>query len=356
MDSKKFMKYLFIVALVVGCFTSCKKDDSGAIPNVSNLKLDPDSAAANTMLTLTGSQLSGIYKIYFDKDSIPASFNPNFNTDNALLFRVPDTAVGGDQNIVFIKANGASFKIPFKVIGKPVVSSVSNYDYNIGDQIVLTGNNLSDVSSVVLSGTTTSVEIIAATQKTLTVKMPSNTMSRSKLDITNSSGMITTTQEFVNISLAYALFTDNFQNNVVQNTWGSGAISTTVYKTGTASYALTYGKGNWSANGFANWTQNSGIPNLQSQGYNYMVFWIKGGSADYTLYLTASTKAGGGYGNSDQTTPVNVSAGVWNYFKLSLSDIKLWANGNYCQQLGWWIKGPDAQDETFYFDDVMFVK
>lgn len=350
------MKYLIFIVSLVGLvyLVSCKKDDGGVVPNVNDLHFSPDSGSANTLVTVTGSKLAGIYSIYFEKDSVPVSFNPNFNTDGALLFRVPDTASGGTQNIVFTKANGASFKVPFKVIATASVTTVSNYDFVAGDQITLTGNNLDDVTSVLLSGTNTSAEIVSASKTQLVVKMPTTTVSRSKLDITNSSGLLTTTQEFVNIDHAYTLFTDTYQNGISLDAWGSAAISTSIFKTGNASYAATYGKGNWSANGFANW--DTGIPNLQSQGYTYMTFWIKGGSADYTLYLTASTKAGGSYGNSDQTTPLNVSAGVWNYFKLSLADIKLWQNGNSMQKIGWWIKGPDSQDETFYFDDVMFVK
>lgn len=349
--------YNIIKTLILGaCFFlifSCKKDSNDSIPNVNNLKLDPDSATANTLLTLTGSDLGGIYKIYFEKDSVPVSFNPNFNTNNALLFRVPDTASGGEQNIVFVKSNGLSFKVPFKVIATATISAVSNYDFIPGDTILLTGNNLDDVSSVVISGTSDQAKIINQDKKTLQIIMPNTQSAMASLDITNASGVFTTSQQFANINNAYTLFTDNYENGMTNNSWGVASISSDVYKTGKSSFKAIYGKGGWNANGLANWS--SGIPNLQSAGYKYMTFWIKGASEDYQLYLTASTKAAG-YGNADKTTTIKVSAGVWNYFKLSLDDLKLWSTGNNCNAIGWWIEGPNDQDETFYFDDIMFVK
>lgn len=357
MKTKFLIKTMSLVILVSAIIISCKKDDSGnAFPPAASLTISPDSGAGGNLVTITGSDLADVQNIIFDKDSVPASFNPVFNTNNALLFRIPDTANGGNQKIILIKKNGASVAIPFKVIALVTISGVSNYDFVGGDQIILTGNNLGDVSKVALAGTSDNATIVSATKQQLVIKMPNTNANRAKLIITNASGTITSTQEFVNMNNAYQLFTDDYQNGVVNGSWGPATTSTDLanVKTGTTSFAATYQKGNWSADGFANW--GTGIPDLLSQGYTYLTFWIKGGSQDYTLYLTASTKAGGSYGNADQSTPVNVKAGVWNYFKLNLSDIKLWANGSFCKQIGWWIKGPDAQDETFYFDDVMFVK
>jgi len=51
-----------------------------------------------------------------------------------------------------------------------------------------------------------------------------------------------------------------------------------------------------------------------------------------------------------------VPAKVWTYFKIPLSKLKLWDKGTPVKQLGFRIKGPDAQDETFYIDDLLLVK
>ncbi|MDE1191088.1 MAG: IPT/TIG domain-containing protein [Arachidicoccus sp.] len=357
MNPKYFIKTTLFLLLSSALIIACKKDDSAnSVPSAASLKISPDSGAGGNLVTITGSDLAGVQQIILDNDSVPVSFNPVFNTNNALLFRVPDTANGGDQNIILVKKNGASVKIPFKVIALVTISGVSNYDFVPGDEITLTGNNLGDVSNVVLAGTNDAATVVSASKKQLVIKMPATSANRAKLTITNSSGTITTTQELVNINNTYQLFTDDYENGVQNGSWGPATTSTDAanVKTGTASFAATYQKGNWSADGFANW--GTGIPDLTKQGYTYLTFWVKGGLEDYTLYLTASTKAGGSYGNSDQSTPINVKAGIWNYFKLSLSDIKLWSTGSSCAQIGWWIQGPNDQDETFYFDDVMFVK
>lgn len=185
--------------------------------------------------------------------------------------------------------------------------------------------------------------------------MPDTDAGRVKLQITNSSGQMVTGQEFVNIDNAFPLFTDDYQNGVANNSWGPATTTTESanVKTGTTSFAATYNKGNWSMDGFANW--NQGIENLQAKGFNYLTFWVKGASQDYTLYLTCDGRPNA-FGNSDRDVPINVKAGVWNYYKLALSDIKLWSKGASFKQIGWWIAGPDAQNETFYFDDVLFVK
>lgn len=348
---KKFIIKISFVLFAALTMIACSKNDGAtATPKVNSVS--PDSGASGTMVTIQGMDLTGIRQIYLDRDSVPVPFNPVFNTNEALLIRVPDTASGGDQNLVLVKANGAMVTMPFKVIALATVTTVSNYNFVPGDEITLSGNNLESVTTVV-TAEGASASIISQSKKEMTIKMPQVTAGRTKLTITNASGASTTSQEFANIDNAYQLFTDTYQNNVVNASWGPATISTSMAKSGTASFAATYNQGNWSADGFANWSD--GIPNLHQQGYNYFTFWVYGGLVDQILYLTTSTK-GSGYGNSDQTTPLNIKAGTWNYFKISLATVNLWANGNSFQQIGWWIKGPNDSNETFYFDDVMFVK
>ena len=188
--------------------------------------------------------------------------------------------------------------------------------------------------------------------KKLVVKMPASTLSRATLSITNSTGRIRTRQEFVNANNAYPIFTDSYGAGFQDGSWGdAGASTTKEAKSGTASAAKTYQKGNWHLIAFANWS----APLTYSADYTYVTGWIKGASADYSLYLT--TDAGkAGFGDFVTSNKIDVKAGVWNYFKLKLSDIDFWLPGKKLQQVGFRIQGPDKQDETFYFDDVMLVK
>jgi hypothetical protein len=346
--------FLLLTFLSTGTFISCTKENNNRPDASSSPKadaIDPGEGPGNAVLTVTGTGLGQITRIVFDKGNIPTTFNPNFNTDKAIVFRVPDTANGGPQHIVFTNSLGKEFSVPFSVIALVTISDVSNYNFTQGTEITITGNNLGDVTKVVLSGTTTEATIVSKSKKTLVISMPATTLNSSKLDITNASGTITTTQEFVNMDNAYAIFTEGYMNGFDNGSWGPAGVSTTVAKSGTQSFQATYNKGNWSADGFANWWPGMDY----SPEYKYLSFWVKGASQNYTLYITGDSRAGG-YGNSDQSAPIIVPANVWTYFKIPLSSLDLWSKDTKFKQLGWWIKGPDAQNETFYFDDVILIK
>jgi hypothetical protein len=76
----------------------------------------------------------------------------------------------------------------------------------------------------------------------------------------------------------------------------------------------------------------------------------------------------GGY--SQNTSPlaaqnINVPPAVWTYFKIPLGApgstnpklLNYWANGTTAKQLGFFLQGQTGDvDETFYLDDLMFVK
>lgn len=349
--------FVLLVSLLVGInlFSSCEKDENGISKASSNPKanpIEPAQGASNEVLTVTGSGIGGVTSVIFEKDSVAASFNSNFNTESAIIFRVPADAVPGDQNIIFKNSAGVEFKVPFKVLGLPSILDVSNYNFVEGAEITLTGKNLNDVSSIVFQGTTEELEVVSKTATSIVIKMPATTFSQAKLVITNEAGTITTTQEFVNLDNAFQVFTDNYGAGIDNGSWGPAEISTTTAKTGTSSFKATYQNGNWSADGFANW--GTGIE--YSADYKFFSFWVKGASRDLTFYLTADKKAGGDYGNSDASTPIVIPANVWTYFKLKISDIGFWSTGTSMQRMGWFIKGPDDGDAVLHFDDVIFIK
>ena len=351
----KLLIVLFAFIAGASVITSCTKENPAPAAASSNPKfdkIDPGTAKGGEVLTLTGSGLGEIQSVVFEKGNVPAPFNTVFNTDQALIFRVPDTANGGDQNIIITNKIGKQIMVPFNVIALPIVSSASNYNFTSGTQITLIGNNLNDVASVKFVGSNENITIVSQTKKEMVVKMPTNSaVAGAALVVTNSTGPTTTTQVFENLDKAYKIFTDNYgADGWANNSWGPATISTTVSKSGTASFAATYAKGNWSADGFSNWYPGF----TASPNYKFLSFWIKGGSQDYTLYLTGDKRATS-YGNSDRSTPIVVPANVWTYYKIPLATLGLWSTGNTSNQLGFWIEGPNDQDETFYFDDVIVV-
>jgi len=357
-------KYQFKNIITLACFalvlgfgmSSCTEDTDGRPQigpgNPQSAGIKPDSAAGGQVIVLTGTGLGDMRSIVFEKDNVPAGFQPTLNTDEALIFRVPEDAAGGLQNIIFTNSAGAKLSVPFKVMAFPSVSEVSNYNFTKDTEITITGNNLDDVLSVTLTGTTTAATIVSKTKKQLVVKMPAADVNRATLDIVNGTGLFKTTQEFVNIDKALQIFTEGYGEGFADGSWGdAGAVSTAQFKSGSKSVGKNYQKGNWHLINFTNWWPT--VP--YSADYTYITMWIKGASEDYSLYITTDASAAG-FGGTSESNAVNVKAGVWNYYKIKLSDIDFWAPGKSIQQIGFRIKGPDKQDEVFYFDDVMLVK
>lgn len=351
----KNIKYSFIIFLTLctGLFlASCTKEVESQSTASSNPKVDsisPGFGSGNDVLTLTGSGLGDIVSIVFDNGAVKSSLNPAFNTNNAVIFRVPDTANGGQQNIVLTNRIGKEIIVPFNVIALVTINSASEYNFTEGSEITLTGNNLADVNKVVLTGTSSEATIVSQSKKELVIKMPAASVNRAKLDITNASGTVTTTQEFVNVDKAFKIFTDDYAPGFQNASWGSdNFISTSVFKRGTASVGKTFAKDNWHQFGFG-WTS------ISNDNYTYLSFWIKGASKDYDLWISTPTSPGG-FASFESANKISVPANVWTYFKIPVSTLKLWANGTSFNQIGWRIQGPSAQDETFYLDDIMLVK
>jgi len=336
------------ILAIAGCTKEEQSESKASDQPVAN-KLEPERASGNTVLTLTGDGLGGMTSIVFDNGDVPAPFNPVLNTDHAIIFRVPDTANGGAQNIVLTNRLGAQVRVPFNVIALPLVNTASNYNFTAGTEIILAGNNLADVTSVTLDGTTAQATIVSQTKKQLVIQMPEVSVNSAKLVITNSTGPVTTSQVFVNLDNAYKIFTDDYANGFENGSWGPASVSAEFAKTGTRSFKAGYNKGNWSADGFANWNGIAPMPE-----YNYLSFWVKGASVDYTLYITGDARPAG-YGNADKSVPIAVPANVWTYFKIPMTTLELFKKGTM-KQLGFWIEGPELQDEVFYFDDVILVK
>jgi hypothetical protein len=351
--NKSLLLVSFATVLLV-VITSCKKDSDGnpagePSQSPSAKLIRPDSGAGNTVLILEGSGLSDIRTIVFDRNNVPGTFNPNFNTDYSLVFRVPDTAFGGPQNIVFTNSAGISFSVPFKVIALASVASVSSYSWSAGESITLTGNNLDDVSAVTFELSGTAATIVSKTRKTLVLTMPASTVVSTKLKIKNGSGTITTTQEFINADQAFVFLRDGYGNGEQDASWGdAGGISLVQKISGLSSYGKNYQKGNWHLMGF-------GWNNISQGSYQYLSFWMRGGLIDHEIFVNTNQSAGGvrAYNSYEK---IDVRAGVWQYYKLSLAALKLWQNGAAFNQIAWSIKGPDNADELMYLDDVMLIK
>ena len=125
----------FLTLLAGLVLTSCEEDTDGTprfeAGNPVATQIMPDSAASGSVVTLLGTGLGDIRSITFEKQEVPAGFQPTLNTDKALIFRVPTEASGGVQNIIVTNSAGKTATIPFKVLAYPSVSDVSEYNLSL---------------------------------------------------------------------------------------------------------------------------------------------------------------------------------------------------------------------------------
>ena len=333
-------KYIVVIAVISIVFTACQKDPDGmneAEPGDLNVsQIDPGEGSGGDVLIVKGSGLGGIKSVVFEKDNVPAGFNPVFNNENALVFRIPDTASGGPQNVIFTNKAGKVVKVPFKVIALPTVSQVSAIEVDAGTQVTLTGTNLEDVSQVLIDGTSDAATIVSKSKKELVLQMPASTKSRAKLSITNSSGTRVTEQEFVYLPNAYPIFTES-PANVDYWGWSIAYSTSNAFSiSGSNSLKAEY-SGSWGG------LQLHLKTPVSLADYKYVTFWIKGADVDKVISFNF---------NWANTQALNVPADKWTYFKFDLDLFK----GSGVSNLDDFIMQVNGDPKTFYLDNVLLVK
>ncbi|HRI20133.1 MAG TPA: IPT/TIG domain-containing protein, partial [Panacibacter sp.] len=248
-----------------------------------------------------------------------------------------DTASGGPQNIIFTNSLGKTLIVPFKVLAYPNVTAAFPTDFQQGTVITLTGTNLADVNKVVINGTSDEATIVSKSKKELVIQMPASAASRGSLKITNASGDLITTQEFVNVSAAATVFSEQLDNGFQNWGWGgSFDASSEAFITGAKGMKAAYDpSGTWGG-------MQLGGGNIDLTGYKYFSFWAKGADVDKNVQFWLN------WGNQKVIT---IPANKWTYFRYQLvTDYPgVTSVNNVTFQIF------DA-GKTIYFDNIMFVK
>jgi hypothetical protein len=345
---KKISPKIFLASAfaLILCFSlsSCQKDTDGSPETSAGTPtfgaITPTEGAGGTVVTITGSGLGRLNKIAFEKDNVPVSFSPNLNTETAIIFRVPDTAIGGVQNIVLTNIDGKSVSVPFKVIALPIISSIYPTDFQQGTTVTIMGNNFEETSKVVIDGTTDEATIVSKEKKKLVVQMPASAVNRGKLTITNVSGSNTSTIEMVNVDKAVQVFTDALVNGFESWSWGGTFTPSTDFAlTGTSSMQAAYDPaGSWGG------MQLGNGGSIDITGCKYFAFWAK---ADEDVKIQVNLNW---VGWTEFTVP---AGGAWTYFRYDLATIPAYAAITSVNNVTYQIMG---DGKTVYFDNIVFVK
>lgn len=342
----KTKKYNLVITMLLAAMTgllffssSCTKEEL-IKPSID--KIDPGEAAVNTTLTVTGSGLRDIRSIVFDLGNVPVTFNPNFNTDNAIIFRIPSDANSGDQNIVFTNTSGFQFTLPFRVLPLAVVSSAFPGEWEAGNTITLTGSYFESVDDVRMEATSQAVTIVSKTATSLVLQMPASTAPSTKLIIHNNAGSSTTNLTFINLDKQVKLFTEDFGQSIENWSWceasksGAGPAAS-----GTSSLKATY-------DNFEGLSFRRATPFVGSE-FKALSFWVKGASRTLNVNITADAVVSGSAPGASITVPAN----VWTYFNIPMSGT---FDAVTCERLNFQASGIPAGQETIYLDNVVLVK
>jgi hypothetical protein len=366
---------LFVALVSIAIFSSCKEDESGTpkfstgTPSITRVYLldtipkHKDSSIVGAepykLLAISGQNIGGALNVYFN--GYRATFNPTYNTDNSLIITLPGetpTDSTADNKIRIVTSHGeATFN--FKVIAKPAVYAADKNTFGAdrGD-ITLKGKNFGDVSSVVFSKTTTAVKVISKTKdklgnETMVLRFPTSTIGQTTLDITNSSGIITTNDfEFVNADVALKIFTEGFEQDWSNNSWGdAGIVNADQAYAGKKSMSQKLAGGNYHLIGFNNW-----YPSIAyTTEYTHLAFAIKGGAVDTPFWIESDASSAGFGQKYIAKNAITAPAKIWTYYKIPLKDLDFWTPGKTLKQIAWQVKGIPATNDVYYFDDVMLV-
>ena len=378
--SKLTAVVLFVALGSMAIFSSCKQDETGTLviksgtPVIKNVfyldtvakRRDSSIVSAEPfkLIVIKGENLGGAKALYFN--GYKTDFNVAYNTNDNLIVRVPSAAptdsvgVGAKfDKIILVTVNGET-SINFKIIAKPAIYEVDKNTFGVdrGD-ITLKGKNFSDVSKVIFTGTTTAVNIVSRTKdkignETMTLRFPTEAkLGQVTLDITNSSGTITTTNfQFVNADIALKIFTEDFEKDWANNAWGdAGIVSSKEAFAGKSSMTQKLNGGAYHLIGFNNYYPS--VP--YSTEYTHIAFAVKGGAVDTPFWIESDASSAGFGQKYIAKNALIAPAKVWTYYKIALKDLDFWSPGKVLKQVAWQVKGIPSTSDVYYFDDVMLV-
>ncbi|ANI90262.1 hypothetical protein A9P82_13750 [Arachidicoccus ginsenosidimutans] len=362
-------------------------DSTGSLTSTTDTTIANSTAAFDSATSvgslgnyyvIHGSNLGAATGVYFN--GTQAYFNRSLGTDQTIVVQVPSNtpyrAPLATDTLTVTTLYGTA-KYHFTVLAPaPTINAtngVSDYDFTAGGIDTLYGVGFASTDNLFIKGIRTSIEsngiidpvqIVSVNDSIMVVKFPQTDITQGNLvfaytqtDGTKDTSISTTV--FNNIDKAYQIFTDATQNGWGSWSWGPFNVSTSVYKSGSASGAMTFNGGAWWIDGFRQGGGGTTDGLAYSSDWQYLSFWVKGGVMQETLYLE--------WGNSGfaqtQTNPITVQPNTWQFFKIAIPTL-MWNFGstnwsaNSSQLLStvaFFVPG-NTVDETFYFDNVMLIK
>ena len=126
--------YLVAMLPILLLFQACPMDEEPMF-----LSIDPEFGSEGQLIVLRGENIGDIRELLFNGEPIP--FNTAYNSDVALLFRIPKGTPLGPTTVT-VRTDGGSFEFPFLVSElPPIVKTFSPRNGSPGDVITVIGEN-----------------------------------------------------------------------------------------------------------------------------------------------------------------------------------------------------------------------
>jgi len=132
-----FPLLMLLLGLTVCLSSGCEEVDPPEL-----ISLEPEMAPVSTLVVMKGNNLAEIRELLFDGEQVP--FNTAYNSDVALLFRVPENTSLGEK-VMTVRTDGGSFDTRFTVTeDPPILPRFFPRIANEGDMVTLVGENFFD--------------------------------------------------------------------------------------------------------------------------------------------------------------------------------------------------------------------
>ena len=199
----RFTKILFLLLIpgitalfLISCEDYTEKltgsNPPGNAVDVSNriTGFSPEVAGAGAELTILGTNLAGVKRVYMGNMWI-TDFTAS---DSEISFGVPANMAIGESELVLVFTGSERATKTIEVVPLPSIGYFTPKAAGDGDEVTLTGNNLSYVTA--LSVGSVSATITKKENNLITFTMP-NGATTGKINITNSSGATTSSSESI---------------------------------------------------------------------------------------------------------------------------------------------------------------
>jgi len=143
---------ILVICSAILILSSCEEDPPPPIIT----SVTPEFGAAESLIIFEGMHLAGIKTLTFNGEI--TNFNTAYNSDVALLFRIPTSMEIGEYEVEFT-TDGGSTSVPFRVtLEAPEVFSFNESMGEVGEEITMYGKNFFEPLEVYFTAEVDSVQ------------------------------------------------------------------------------------------------------------------------------------------------------------------------------------------------------